>query len=135
VGAAPAEPAPKKTRKKAAAEMAPAATTAEEGLHIFVDCTTTKDSKSLNDWAQEQADFIARQYSAPDIRCGALDSPIGYEKWTGVLSAFIRDPQASPLPAGAYTMETRFSKVLQVVAEALYLRVKVAGGTYTRGVR
>lgn len=102
---------------------------------LYIDCATNRKTSSLNDWAQEQADKLAKKWGAIDIRCGAEDSAIGYDKWKGALVAWCRDPQLSPLPPGSYALSARFSSVMLAVAEGLSLRVREAGGEVIWGVR
>lgn len=140
----PTAPA-KKPRASRAAKAAAEATEQSESFGekpgegaefvLYIDCATNRKTASLNDWAQEQADKLAKKWGAIDIRCGAEDSAIGYDKWKGALVAWCRDEKLSPLPPGAYSLSARFSSVMLAIAEGLSLRVRELGGEVIWGVR
>ena len=132
------KPAPKKRGKKVeTAGTAPVADSDDTALHIYVDCATSYQTVSLNDWAQQCADTLAQKFGALDVRCGGEDTPLGYDKWKGALVAFVRDDKLTPLAPGYYKLDVRFSSVMQAVAEGLELRIRARtdGSSYTRGVR
>lgn len=146
----PPAPAAKKRGPKPKTEAAPTqeapapavqaqtpvtAAPADAAVHVFVNCATSLPTISLNDWAQQLADQLAKKFGAVDVRCGGEDTPLGYDKWKGSLMAFARDKDAAPLPGGYYSIDTRYSAVMQVVAEAIALRAKETGGSITWGTR
>lgn len=111
-------------RDKAATTTAPAPAV---GIDLYVDCFPPAGARDLMPWVHDQADSIAKQYGAPDVRCGADGTPIAFGKWRGVLAAVCR--QAS-LEDGAYFLDARGSDLAEIAAEALRTRAKV-----TRGIR
>lgn len=134
-----AEPVTTKAKKKKEPATSSSSTAAtgevvDPAIHIYTDCASTRELRSLDGWAQDAADAIARAAGTFDIRCGNSDSDIAFGKWKGVLTALVRDPIKSPIPGGHYSISTT-DEVRQVVAEALVLRARDSGGSYTRGLR
>lgn len=125
-----------KAKEEVLADAGASMQTTAPQLHLYVDVVSNFPTVSLNDWAQEMADKLAKSFGAIDIQCAPEDSPLGYEKWRGALRAFIRDEKASPLPEGsAFSIDTRYSAVMTTIAEGLAIRIRMAGGKLTRSVR
>lgn len=125
-----AQPAGQKTVNEDAFETADS-----NALHIYVNCTTTFETIDLTDWAQNLADTLAVAAGADDIRSGSDASNLGFGKWKGVLMALARSAEHAPLDGGNYSISTSYGEIVEVVAQALYLRAKQTGGSYTRGGR
>ena len=70
---------------------------------------------------------LEKQFGAADVRCAPQESPLGFGKWKGALSAVAR---ANLPPSGAYVVDTR-NEVAAVTFEA----IAGAARQVVRGVR
>lgn len=101
------------------------------GLIVYVDAFPNAAASSLNGYVAMMAEKVRAAANPPpmDLRCAPQDSPLGYGKWKGVLTAAVR---AEPPPPGAYTLITSGSELALVVAEAL--EPLCAPGDFIRGI-
>lgn len=104
---------------------APTAAPAPAGIELYVDCFPPSGASDLMSWIQEQADRLAKQYGAADVRCAPNDSPLGFGRWKGALAALCRE---APLQAGVYCLDARGSDLAEVAVEALRARARVVRG-------
>lgn len=138
-----AEPVkPRRGRPRKAAETATATAptgteveTSGDELHVYVDCAVDGiETKSLEPYVHELLDKLCEVFKVPDIRTAPNhlpdggDSPLGFGKWRGTLSAYAK---ASPPPPGAYRIAVEGSELRQAVLEGLRPKCTV----YVRGVR
>jgi hypothetical protein len=102
-------------------------------VNLFVDVLV--EGGAFVDFAQmvdSLANAMAQRFNLVDIRTGGNDSPLGFGKWKGVLSAAIRE---TDIPAGTYQIDARGSEVYEEAVQALRQVVKRTGGVYLRGTR
>jgi hypothetical protein len=116
-------------------KSSPEPTPAKEGtkVHLFVDVSI--DGAQFVDFASmvdTLTDAMAKRFGLDDVRVGGPDSPLGYGKWKGVLSAAIRE---TDIPAGTYYIDARGSEIYEEAVQALRQVVKRTGGVYVRGSR
>lgn len=85
---------------------------------LFVDCAVEgMPTFPLEPYIAAKCAEIAKAYDAVDIRCGSNESPLGYNRWRGVLAACVRDDLP---PSGSYTlMGVGESEIKAIVVEAL----------------
>lgn len=85
---------------------------------LFVDCAVEgMPTFPLEPYIAAKCAEIAKAYDAVDIRCGSNESPLGYNRWRGVLAACVRDDLP---PSGSYTLTgVGESEIKAIVVEAL----------------
>lgn len=101
------------------------ATAPAQGIDLYVDCFPPAGARDLAPWVQAQADRLAKQYGAADVRCAPKDSPLGFGGWRGALAAVCREAALEP---GAYYLDARGSDLAEVAADALRSRTRCAWG-------
>lgn len=124
---------PRKPKDATTTAGVPACTYDDEctTINLFVDCIPAHPYERLEPYINKLERALAAQYQAADIRCAPKDGPLGYDKWTGALAAFVRQ---SPPAAGHYVVKASGCRLAQVVVEVLRNIIDEQGGQLVEGV-
>lgn len=118
-------------RKGRRAAGEPEASEEQDGLVLLVDVIGRGMGavQDLDAYIAKICDSLCAAFQAIDIRCAPDNSPLGFGKWRGALSAAIKD---NPPERGVYKINyVADSEIRQVAVEALAPMC----ATYIRGVR
>ncbi len=98
----------------------PIETAEQDGAWLFVNAIPNVAYTDLQSYVDTWAVGMARHYHCDpaDIRCASKDSPIGYGAAYGAITAVARRGALS-LPAGAYYLDLRGSKINEAAFEGL----------------
>lgn len=107
-------------------------TTKADGIYLYVDCVPSVPSESFQPYVDGLCSAIASQFGAADPRTGDKDSPLGFNKWRGVVAALAA---ANPPAPGHYRIDTRGNEIAECVAIALEGACSATGGLFVRGTR
>lgn len=105
--------------------------TASPGVHLHVDSTVQaapQQATPLAPYVDTLRAALREQFKVRDIRSAPTDSPLGYNKWRGVLAALVRERPPAP---GVYYYDARGNEVAEIVVDALLPLC----ATFTRGSR
>lgn len=117
-----------KTKGEGATEVA-----SGTAFNIFIDAIPEGlEFEAFDDYVDALCATLCEATGAIDVRAAPENSPLGYSKWRGTLSALARENPPKP---GNYVTRTRGNEIAELVASALRAQCIASGGTFVMGVR
>lgn len=104
----------------------------EQTVIIALDIDGFIGGKDFAIYCNTLVDELCKQYGVTDLRCAPENSPLGYNKWRGVLAAAAK---ATPPDPGLYLGDTRSNELMELIAVSLAQYCVNSGGHFLRGRR